>query len=76
MLDFIIGLLLSRFRGKVYNSILVIINKYIKIAYYILIIKEINTIKLVELFILYIVKDFKILAGIMLNKGLIFISKF
>ncbi len=76
MLDFIIGLLLSRFKGKIYNLILVIINKYIKIAYYILIIKEINATKLVELFILYIVKDFKILASIILDRGLVFISKF
>ncbi len=76
MLDFIIGLLLLRFRGKVYNLILVIVNRYIKIAYYILIIKEINAAELVELFLLYIIKDFGILVGIILDRGLVFTSKF
>jgi hypothetical protein len=39
-------------------------------------IKEINIIKLIKLFILYIIKDFKILLNIILNKRLIFINKF
>ena len=47
-----------------------------KIVYYIVIIKEIIVLKLVELFMLYIVKDFKILISIISNKGFIFTSKF
>jgi hypothetical protein len=47
-----------------------------KIARYIVIIKEIIVFKLVELFMLYIIKDFKILISITSNKGLIFTSKF
>ncbi len=45
-------------------------------AYYILIIKEINTVKLIKLFILYIIKDFKILVNITSNRGLMFINEF
>jgi hypothetical protein len=67
---------LSRFKGKVYDSILVIVDKYMKIARYILIIKEINAPELAELFILHVVKDFGILSGIMSDKGLVFTSKF
>ena len=76
ILDFIIGLLLLRFRDKIYNSILVIVNRYMKIARYILIIKEINIPELVELFILHVVKDFGILSGIISDRGSVFISKF
>jgi hypothetical protein len=76
MLDFIIRLPLSRFKGKVYDLILVIINKYMKIARYILIIKEINAPELIKLFILHVIKDFGIPSSMTLNKGLIFTSKF
>jgi hypothetical protein len=47
-----------------------------KIVYYIVIIKEIIVLKLVELFVLYVVKDFKILISIISNKSSIFTSKF
>jgi hypothetical protein len=47
-----------------------------KIVYYIVIIKEIIILKLVELFIFYVVKDFKIFISIIFNKGSIFTSKF
>jgi hypothetical protein len=54
----------------------VIIDKYIKIAHYIITIKDIIAAELIELFILYIIKDFSILKGITLDKGPMFISKF
>ena len=38
--------------------------------------KEIIILKLVELFVLYVVKDFRILTGIISDKGSIFTSKF
>jgi hypothetical protein len=75
-LDFIIRLLLLRFQGKVFNSILVIIDRYIKIARYIITIKDIIAVELIELFILYIIKDFSILKGMTLDRGPVFISKF
>ena len=45
-------------------------------AYYILIIKEVLMLKLIKLFLLYIIKDFNILNNITLNKDIMFISKF
>jgi hypothetical protein len=76
MLDFITGLSLSRFRGKVYDFILVIVDRYTKMARYILTTKEINAVELAELFMLYVVKDFGVLSGMTLDRGLVFISKF
>ncbi len=75
-LDFITGLLPSRFRGKVYDSILVIVDRYTKMARYILTTKEINAAELAELFMLYVVKDFGVPSGITSDKGLVFTSKF
>ena len=51
ILDFIIRLPPFKFKNKVYDFIFIIIDYYIKIIYYILIIKEITAFKLVELFI-------------------------
>ena len=47
-----------------------------KMTYYILIIKEVLILKLIKLFLLYIIKDFNILNNIILNKGIIFTNKF
>ena len=41
----------SKYKNYIYNAILVIINRYIKIAIYILTIKKINAIKLEKLLI-------------------------
>jgi len=75
-MDFIIGLPPSRFYRKVYDSILIIVNKYTKITRYIPITKEISIIELIELFVYYIIKDFSILVSITLDKGSIFTSNF
>ena len=47
-----------------------------KLARYIITIKDIIAPKLIELFILYIIKDFSIPKGMTLNRGPVFISKF
>ena len=47
-----------------------------KMAWYILITKEILAPELAELFVYYIIKDFGIPAGIISNKESVFISKF
>ena len=54
-MDFIIGLPLSKFYNKVYNIILIVVNKYIKITRYILYIKKIFTLELTKYFLEYIV---------------------
>ena len=75
-MDFIIGLPLSKFYNKVYNAILIVVNKYIKIARYILYIKKIFALKLTKHFLEYIVRYFGLPASIVLNRGLQFISNF
>ena len=76
ILDFITGLPLSRFKGKVYDSILVIVDRYTKMARYIATTKEITAPELAELFVLHVVKDFGILAGMTSDRGSVFTSKF
>ncbi len=75
-LDFITGLPPSRFRGKVFDSILVIVDRYTKMARYISTTKDITAAELAELFILYVVKDFGTPAGITSDSGSVFTSKF
>ena len=50
-MDFITSLPPSRHRGAVYNSILVIINRYTKIALYRPVTKKIDAVGLAELYI-------------------------
>ena len=75
-MDFIIKLLLSKFYNKVYNAILIVINRYTKIARYILCIKKIFVLELAKYFLEYIVQYFGLLASIILDRGLQFISNF
>ena len=70
------NLLINKNKNYVYNLILIIINKYLKIYRYLLYIKIINIIILAELFFKEIVFRYKTLAGIIFNRGLVFISKF
>ena len=55
LINFIIGLPLSKFHNKVYNAILIVINKYIKIARYIPYIKKIFALEFTKYFLEYIV---------------------
>ena len=57
-MDFITDLLPSNLYGKVYDSILVVVDRYTKIAWYIPCTKKVTTIELLDLFIAYIYKDF------------------
>ena len=75
-MDFIIRLLLLKFKGKVYDSILIVVDRYTKLACYILITKDIIALELAKLFILFVIKDFSIPRGITLDRGSVFISYF
>ena len=75
-MDFITGLPLSKFRGKVYDSVLVVVDRYIKLARYIPTTKDIIAPELAKLFILFIIKDFSIPRGITLDRGSVFTSHF
>ena len=56
--------------------ILVVVNRYIKILYYISIIKKINTVKLTKLFFIEITLKFSTLDSIIIDRGSIFTSTF
>jgi hypothetical protein len=59
-----------------YDSIFIIVNRLMKIAYFILY-KEVSDAKeLVYVFIRFISVNHRLLEDIILNKGLIFMSKF
>ena len=75
-LDFITGLPPSRFRGKVFDSILVLVDRYTKMARYVPTTKEIDAPELAELFMLHVVKDFGIPKGMTSDRGSVFTSKF
>lgn len=75
-LDFITGLPPSKFRGRVYDSILVIVDRYTKLARYILTTKEITAPELAELFVIHVFKDFGLPKGMTSDRGSVFTSKF
>ena len=75
-IDFIIGLPLSKRSGSVYNTILVVIDRYTKMVRYLATTKTIATAELADLFFNKIVYYFSIPAGIINNRGSIFISTF
>jgi len=60
----------------VYNAIYVIVNRYIKMALYLPIIKTITITKLADLFLNKVVRRFRAPRGIVSNYGSIFTSKF
>ena len=73
-MDFIIRLLLLKLYGREFNSILVIINYYIKITYYLSIIIIVNMEELANLFIKNILTKYGALKSIILNRGSLFTS--
>ena len=75
-MDFIIGLPLSKYTRIIYNYILVIVDRFMKIAYYLAIKKIIIAKKLAKLFFFKIACKFSILVRIISNRGNIFISTF
>ena len=75
-IDFITNLPLSKYRNYVYDAILVVINRYTKILYYILTIKKINAVELTKLFFTEITLKFGTLDSIVINRGSIFTSTF
>ena len=75
-MNFIINLLLNKRKNYVYDSIFVIINKYIKMMRYLSIIKKINIMKLLDLFYKKIILKFDIFNDIIINREFIFTNTF
>jgi len=75
-MNFITNLPLSKWYGRVYNTVLIVINRYIKILRYILITKIIDSTGLVELIFEEIILKFRVPDRIISNRGSIFINTF
>ena len=75
-LDFITGLPSNKRRDSVYNFILIIINRYIKIIKYLFIIKIIIVIDLTELIYKKIIYRFDKFYDIIFNRKSIFINTY
>ena len=68
------NLFINKRREIIYDSILIIINYYIKMIKYIFIIKKIVIIKLIKIFFKKIILRFEILIDIINDKEFIFIN--
>jgi len=75
-MDFITDLPLSKWKGQVYDSILVIVDRFTKMSRYIPVRKTINAAELADVFIPNIFKDFGCPRGITLDRGSLFTSNF
>ena len=73
-MDFITGLPLSRHLGRVYNTILVVIDHYTKVSRYIPYLKTTSSEELADLFVQNWTKDFGVPAGIVMDRGRVFTS--
>ena len=75
-MNFITNLSSSKYKYYVYDVILVIVNRYIKIIVYISTIKKINAIELEKLLIQKVFLKFDALEDIVIDREFIFISEF
>ena len=76
IMNFVIELFSNKRRDVVYNSILMIINRYIKMIKYISIIKKINVTKLTKIFFEKIVLRFNMSNEIVNDRNFMFTNEF
>ena len=76
LIDFITGLPPSKLRDREYDAILVIIDYYTKMAYYIPTTSIIDTEELADEFIEHILTKYSALKSIISDRGSLFISHF
>ena len=75
-MNFVMKLFLSKRRDVIYDLILIIINRYIKMIKYISIIKKIDVAKLTKVFFKKIVLHFDMLNEIVNDKKFMFTNVF
>ena len=75
-IDFVTGLPPSKYKGLVYNAILIIVDRFTKIVRYLPISTTIDAAALAELFYTEIVYRYGMPKGIVSNRGSIFTSAF
>jgi len=74
-MDFITGFLENRVYGKTYDAILIIINKFFKMVYYIFYRKNFTAGDLAELIVKEIIRFYGIFLIIISNRGSLFIPR-
>jgi hypothetical protein len=75
-MDFITDLPPSKKNNQVFDSILVVVDRFTKLARYIAVRKSMDTAELADIFINHIFKDFGCPKGITTDRGSLFTSKF
>ena len=75
-MNFITNLLSSKYKHCVYDAILIVVNRYIKIIVYILTIKKINAIELKKLLMREVFLKFGAFEDIITNREFVFTSAF
>jgi hypothetical protein len=75
-MDFITDFPLSKQGPAVYDAILVIVDRYTKMARYILTTKTVTATELAEIYINEVLWFFGLLLGIVLDRGSLFTSQF
>lgn len=75
-MDFISSILLSRSKGRVYNILLVIINRYTEFVLYFLVTKKLTAIELVDILVDKVVSKYRSSKGIILDRDIRFTSTF
>jgi transposase InsO family protein len=75
-MDFITDLPPSKWGGQTYDSILVVVDRFTKLARYIPVRKTIDAPELADIFVQHIYKDFGCPKGITTDRGSVFTSKF
>lgn len=75
-MDFITGLPPSRSAGQVYDSILVIVDRYTKLARYIAVRKTIDAPELASVLLRHWIKDYGLPDSIVSDRGSVFTAKF
>jgi len=75
-MNFITDLSLSKWKKVVYDSILVIVDHYMKMMHYLFMKKTLTVVKLAKLFFKKIALRYEISSNIIINKDSLFISAF
>ena len=75
-MNFVIELSFNKYKSVVYNAILVMINRYIKIIKYLFMFIIIDAVALTKLFFVEIVYRYDIFYDIVNNRGFVFINVF
>ena len=75
-MNFVIELSFNKYKNVVYNVILVIINRYIKIIKYLFMFIIIDAVALTKLFFVEIIYRYDMFYDIVNDRGFVFISAF